>query len=179
MESRPKSPRLWCHHWPKQHLDTISFSNFFVAEEIWSTSWLCETHGITHRIFWAGRDHKDRRVQLLSTTNLQILEDPKAGMSWAAAQCLQPALHFTSPWLISAKPCHKTYAIKSKSMLAAWSPWGLTQPPLSGVPGGGSQELAVGSPHLPRAPAPLCRMSQHIPLNWQQPGCWVWCFLHV
>lgn len=64
---------------------------------------------------------KDHGVQFWSTTNLQILEDPNAGMSWAAAQCVQPALHSS----------HGTkHAIKSKSLLAAWSPWGLTQPPL-------------------------------------------------
>lgn len=63
---------------------------------------------------------KDHGVQFWSTANLQILEDPNAGMSWAAAQCVQPALHSS----------HGTkHAIKSKSLLAAWSPWGLTLAP--------------------------------------------------
>lgn len=135
-----------------------------------------------HRIFWAVRDHKDHRVQCLSTTNLQILQDPKEGcpelqLNVYSQLCTPPALG-----LICAKPCHKIYARKSKSMLAAWSPRGLTQPPLW-CPKLGSWwwqwEVAGESLHFPRAPTSLCRMNQHVSLNWQQLGYWVWCFLYV
>lgn len=61
-----------------------------------------------HKIFWAGRDHRDHGVQFLSTPDLQILENPRAGHWTAAVQCVQPALHLTKPWLTCAKPRHKT-----------------------------------------------------------------------
>lgn len=92
-----------------------------------------------HRIFWAGRDHKDHGVQFLSTANLQILERSQILGSWEIPKQVCPELQLnvfsqlcTPPalGLICAKPCHKMCAIKSKSMLAAWSPWGLTKPPL-------------------------------------------------